>query len=85
MATLRARQLQRSARRSRRSELANRDTADRWRRSVCDTSGDPSPSTQPATLRLPQKCNGFFFPSFVLIFFVNFCLMILVPLGIFFV
>ena len=41
--------------------------------------GNPSPPTQLATLRLPQTCNGYFFFSF----WVNFCLMILVPLGIF--
>ena len=47
--------------------------------SVCDTS------TQLATLRLPpnrrpfasQTCNGYFFFSFLVKFFVNFCLMIL--------
>ena len=73
------------------------DTSAHRQRSVhdassSDTSGDPSPSTQPATLCLPlsrrpfasPKCVlGIFFFSFWVNFFVNFCLMILVPLGIF--
>ena len=60
--------------------------------SVRDASGDPSPFTQSATLRLPpswwpfaspKRVMGIFFFPFELIFFINFCLMILVPLGIF--
>ena len=55
--------------------------------SVLRTIGDASPSTQPVTLHLPPNQRFFafryFFFSFWVNFFVNFCLMILVPLGIF--